>query len=135
MGATTFYSLLLTATMAVLPRAPLMVDQTDLIEINHYYDKRGKLVFDQVIFWNWSHDAAAFRVVAWRFIKKPSQMARRDWRRGGFVSLWHDGHVLREVRSDFVRETWTQFDPEVRDRDQLPQHLRRGLFGENISPP
>ncbi|WP_246120000.1 hypothetical protein [Blastopirellula retiformator] len=104
-----------------------MTDRVDLVEINHYYDAQGRLVFDQVIFYEWSSKNARFDVVAWRLLKTPAQVPTRDWKRGGYVTSWRDGEVLREVRSIQRRETWTQHDPELIERDYLPRELRRGL--------
>ena len=50
-----------------------------------------------------------------------------DWPRGDYVLLWHDGELLREVRAAAWRESWTQFDPEMHDRDRFPKSARRGL--------
>ncbi|PQO44334.1 hypothetical protein [Blastopirellula marina] len=115
------------AAVSAQPRDPAITDRVDLVEINHYYDPQGRLVFDQVIFYEWSSKNARFDVVAWRLLKTPAQVPTRDWKRGGYVTSWRDGDVLRQVRSTQRRETWTQHDPELVERDYLPRELRRGL--------
>ena len=120
--------LILLFVCGFVPHTPVAVEHVDLVEINHFYNAKGCHVFDQVIFWSWSDDVSALRVKAWRFHKSPHQTPHRDWRRGGVQSVWHDGHILRHVRADFLRETWTQFDPEVHDRQFLPQEQRLGLI-------
>ena len=64
-------------------------------------------------------------------MKNPNQRPRRDWDNGGYVCLWHDGEILRRVRSAAFRETWTQNgldgDPEVLEREFLPKDRRREL--------
>ena len=102
-------------------------DRVDLIEVNHFYDERGRLVFDQVIFYDWSSRESRHQVRAWRLLKKPAQIPYRDWLKRDFVSVWHDGEILREVHGDAFRESWTQYDPELLEREFLPKERRREL--------
>jgi len=119
--------LLFIASVGFVPNEPVVDDRADLIEVNHYFDENGELVLDQVIFWQSDGDQGDFRVLDWRFKKSEQQVPRRDWHRGGFVTIWLDGMHLRRVRAPDFRETWEQFDPEVHDRRFLPQHQRTGL--------
>ncbi len=109
------------------PTIETVSDQVDLIEVNHFYDENGRLVFDQIIFFDWSEVHGRYHVRAWRLLKRPSQIPQRDWQRGGYVTTWHDGDVLRQVRSVAVRETWTQYDPELAEREFLPKDRRLEL--------
>ena len=102
-------------------------DEVDLIEVNHFYDEHGRLVFDQVIFYDWSTSDGRYQVCAWRLLKTPAQVPYRHWSGEGFVTTWHDGDVLRRVSGKSFRETWTQFDPELVERDFLPKDRRREL--------
>ena len=129
--------------MGTLPLDLVSTDAADVIELNHFYDGDGRPVFDQVIFWQWHADEDAYRVRAWRLWKTPAQTPWRDWGshsvgglRGGYVTAWFDGDRLRVVRATSFRETWTQHDPELEDREFLPVHERPGLAGErNVPPP
>jgi hypothetical protein len=123
-----------TAPIAVLmayvclnPVDDVATDCVDLIEINHFYDELGKHVFDQVIFYDWSSQYGRYNVRAWRLLKRPAQIPQRDWTRGYYVALWHDGIVLRKVLAETVRESWTQYDPELVERAFLPKEQRREL--------
>ena len=120
---------LLLLLIAVLPHDDVDDDRVDIIEVNHFYDEAGRPVFDQVIFWHW-HDDGSQHVRAWRLWKTPSQNPWRDRRYGGWVSIWLDGDRLRSIRGQSLRETWTQHDPELDDRQFFPAHLRRGLRGD-----
>lgn len=100
-------------------------DDVDIVEVNHYYDGDGKHVFDQAIFYVWNDEKSRFDVIAWRLIKKPGQVPHRIGNR--FVSVWHDAKTLRRVRARIMRESWTQFDPELLERKTLPQEDRPGL--------
>lgn len=115
--------------LSLLPAGPgPLVDECDLVELNHYYDCTGRLVFDQVIWSDWSPADSRWQVIAWRLTKDDLGLTpHRDSRCGAFVSRWWEVGVCREVRASCFRETWTQFDPELAERDALPQDRRRGL--------
>ena len=123
------YALIVAATLCLVPRTPVVQDEVDVIEVNHYFDAKGCLVFDQVIFWKWNEWDREFHVIAWRFLKAPGQIPIRNWRNGQYHTIWHDGSVLRHVRSQAFRETWTQFDPEVEDRNYVSRQARENLTG------
>jgi hypothetical protein len=126
---------ILTLTLAVCVNAAVLApaqdvacDQVDLVEVNHFYDEHGKRVFDQVIFYDWSESTSRYQVRAWRLLKSPNQYPLRNWERGDWSAVWNDGEVLREVRAAAFRETWTQYDPELVERDYLPKDKRRELI-------
>jgi len=109
-------------------------DQVDLIEVNHFFDEQGRLVFDQVIFYDWSSVDNRYNVRAWRLLKSTAQIPRRNWNQGVFWAVWHDGEVLRKVRSKGIHETWTQYDPELLEREYLPKENRRDLRKPKVRP-
>lgn len=114
--------------LCIVPQSPAVLrDSVDLIELNHFYDEHGRLVFDQVIFYDWSHDESRYNVRAWRLVKSESQLPRRDWECGGYVVTWQDGEELRHIRSKATRETFTQYDPELLEREILAKESRREL--------
>jgi hypothetical protein len=125
-GLATSLAVMLTAT-TYQPAENVTTDEVDLIEVNHFHDEHGRLVFDQVIFYDWSTVDCRYQVCAWRLLKTPAQIPYRHWSREGFVTTWHDGDVLRRVCGKSFRETWTQFDPELVERDFLPKDRRREL--------
>jgi hypothetical protein len=143
-------TLLALALLSILPRESVVRERCDLVEINHFYDEHARLVFDQIIFMDWQdgdrtltgltsgqeHSSLLvkgdrYQVRAWRLIKSPNQLPLRDWEHGGYVTLWQDGEVLRQVRTPHVRESWTQAgavgDPELNEREYLPKERRREL--------
>ncbi len=106
------------------------VDQVDLVEINHFHDEQGRLVFDQIIFYDWCPIESRYQVRDWRLLKTAAQIPLRNWRDRDFVAVWHDfkeRDVLRKVHAKMIRETWTQYDPELLEREFLPQEKRREL--------
>lgn len=115
---------------AIVPICEPVAERVDLIEVNHFYDENGKANFSQVIFYDWRPSESHYHVRAWRLVKNDSQRPRMDWGGREWVSRWHDGERFREVRSSAFRETWTQYDPELFERDILPKEKRIGLLFE-----
>lgn len=116
------------AALGLTPAGDVAQDSVDLIEVNHFYDEHGRLVFDQVIFYDWCTSQNRYQVRAWRLLKKPSQIPLRNFDTGEYETVWHDGDVLRRVRAQSFRESWTQHDPELREREYLPKDRRRELY-------
>lgn len=146
---------LLLLILGILPHDDTARESVDLIELNHFYDEHGRLVFDQIIFYDWRPCATEtqitqvgveagreasgstgikissgyrYQVRAWRLVKNPNQIPYRDWRCGGYATLWQDGEQMRFIRSTSIRETWTQYDPELIEREYLPKEKRRELL-------
>jgi hypothetical protein len=115
---------------AVLPEADVACDHVDLVEVNHVYDLEGKPVLVQAVFYEWRPVQGEYHVRAWRLLKSNDQRPTRDFVRGDWAMIFHDGGILREVRAAAFRETWTQYDVERYERDRLPQEYRIGLLYE-----
>jgi hypothetical protein len=119
----------------IAPQEDVARESVDLIELNHFYDEHGRLVFDQVIFYDWSSADARYNVRAWRLVKNPAQLPQRDWSSGGYSAMWQDGEQLRHIRSRSIRETWTQYDPELVEREYLPKERRKELRSVKLTRP
>jgi hypothetical protein len=120
------FAILLIAA-AILPVTDTVLrDACDLIEVNHFFDDQGRLVFDQAIFYDWSAGDSRYNVRAWRLVKHSSQLPQREWP-SGYSALWQDGEVTRRVWLQAIRETFTQYDPELLEREVLPKEKRREL--------
>ncbi len=117
----------MTAAIGLSPQEIIASERVDLIEVNHFYDEHGKLVFDQIIFYDWCDQKCRYNVRAWRLLKKPAQVPSRNWEHGDYVSIWKDGALVRHVRAPSFRESWTQYDPELAERDFLPKERRADL--------
>jgi hypothetical protein len=120
-------AVLLLSAVALDSHAGITADRVDLVELNHFYDEQGRLVFDQLIFYDWFPDDARYQVRAWRLIKSPSQVPQRNLNGPGYHCMWQDGDLLRRVHATTMRETWTQYDPELTEREYLPKERRRDL--------
>lgn len=123
---------LIIAALTLLPSDDVACDSVDLIEVNHYFDDEARHVFDQLIFRDWDARANRFQVRAWRLLKHPSQWPTHNWSIGRWEVIWHDGEVTRRVEAKAYRESWSQFDPEMRERDYLPKEKRRRLYTPRI---
>ena len=122
---------MLAAVLCVLSIVPqrdsMLRESVDLIEVNHFYDDHCRLVFDQVIFYDWTPAESRYNVRAWRLVKSPQQLPQRDWDGGGCKVVLCDGDNPRFIRSKSIRETWTQYDPELPEREFLPKEKRKEL--------
>lgn len=120
--------MLLLSTVGSAPGTGAKAEQqVDLIELNHFLDEDSRHVFDQVIFYQWSHVHRRYHVIAWRLIKDPSQVPQRIWNPPVYRSVWMDDGIMRCVEASTFRETWSQVDPERVNRKLLPQEHRIGL--------
>jgi hypothetical protein len=115
------------SSFAISPREDVATERVDLIEVNHFYDDQGRLVFDQLLFYDWSHDDGRYQLRAWRMVKNNAQLPQRNWQSGGYGAIWQDGDVLRKISAPSIRESWTQYDPELTEREFLPKERRREL--------
>ena len=104
--------------LLLIPFELITSEQVDWIERNHYHDQQGRLVFTQVIFWEWND--TDFRVRDFRIERENMQLDPEKIR-------WMERDYFREVSAETITESWTQYDPEVFDRRFLPQQQRRGL--------
>lgn len=115
------------SSFAISPREDVATERVDLIEVNHFYDDQGRLVFDQLLFYDWSHNDGRYQLRAWRMVKNQSQLPQRNWQSDSYSAIWQDGDVLRKITAPATRESWTQYDPELTEREFLPKERRREL--------
>lgn len=113
--------------VSAVPMPAKTVDSFSLVEVNHLYDTRGRLIFDQVVYYHWSQADQRFQVGAWRIVKSQWHLPRKRTSDGRYIATWIDNGVLRRVVADNMRETWTKDDPEVVEREFLSPEFRRGL--------
>lgn len=114
-------------------RSPsVAVESVDAIELNHFYDKAGKLVYDQIVFYNFSPIDGCFHVRAWCLAEDLQQQNRRPIKNevsGVYQVDWNDvdARILRRITSRQFRESWTQTDPEREDKKKLHETSRFSL--------
>jgi hypothetical protein len=130
MNAATF-----TAAVLLLGTVPhdtgILRDRADCIEVNSFHDDEARLVFTQAMFLDWCK--CRHHVADWRLVKNRSDapqaniVVRRDYQAGGYITIWDDNGKIREVRAATYRETFSQTDPELADRDHHPLDRRRKL--------
>ena len=54
-------------------KSDMACDRVDLVEVNHFFDEKGQLVYEQLIFYDWSPTMNHFNVRAYRLLKSPVQ--------------------------------------------------------------
>jgi hypothetical protein len=130
-------SALLIAALAVLPRlSEPVADSCAVIELNTTYDFDGRELFKQNIYWLWNERLGRLECRGFNIIKHESQIPRPDCcGRKHYTTLWRDGEVNRLVVADSFKETWTQHDPELVEREYLPKELRRELRVIRVDKP
>jgi hypothetical protein len=116
-----------TAVFCASPRDTVARESCDLIEVNSFYDSDRRLVFDQLLFFDWSHDAGRYQLRAWRMVKNQNQLPTFSTTRGCFECRWQDGVLERVISTKVTRHTNTQYDPELTERAHLAKENRREL--------
>jgi hypothetical protein len=93
----------------------------DLVEINHYLDSAGCENFCQIIAWDWDPQYQRFHAQQWAVVI--------EWDRVGKTTTATDYQSVEvEIRSEFFRETWTRFDPEMENRKLFDSKYRRQVW-------
>lgn len=118
---------LIIAALATVPNEGCVCDSVGRLEQNAFYDSEGRLVFKQLVGWDFYPEENTWHVRFWRMVKSEELVPRRDWRQGGYVVRFNDDGVFREIRAASFADSWTQEDVELIDREKLPQEMRRGL--------
>lgn len=134
--------LLAAALLATVPQDAVLRDRCDLIEVNAFHDQDAKLIFTQCLFWDWCPTRSCHRICDWKLIRQNRDQfdaknitIKRDFSTGEWVATWSDDSGPREVRAATYRDSLTQFDPELLDRDKHPVQERRKLSsGKAVEP-
>ena len=116
-----------------LKLANTIAESVDCIELNHFHDQKGKLVYDQVIFYERAPETGRFRVRAWCLVEDREVLDRRPVKNeetGVYRVDWFDSdkRVKRKITSRMFRESWTQLDPERENKKVHDERLRRCLI-------
>jgi hypothetical protein len=114
--------------LCVVPYEPSNVKArtVDRVEFNHLYNENADLIFDQVIFYDWVEADERFQVRAWRLVKQAGHAPVR-LPEGGFLSHFEENGAFYRVYAKARDESWTQYDPEVVEREYLPKEKRKEL--------
>ncbi len=104
-------------------------EYVDLIELNHFYDQKGGLVYDQVIFYEMAPETGRFQVRAWCLVEDRECLNRRPTKNHQtelYQVDWYDTdqRLLRKITSRLYRESWTQIDPERADKKMHDERSR-----------
>jgi len=114
---------MLAAVFLLVPCDGVVSETVDIIELNHYLVSswQGHSEYaHQYIFWEWCEDR--FNIVDWR--RSNGTPAYRRFGRW-WVLRMRNNQCLRKIRARAIRETWTSYDVEVVEREQL--YCRRML--------
>lgn len=126
-------SIILALCFFGLPSAVSSVETyVDLIELNAFYDCKGRLVYEQVIFWEIAPETGRLQVRAWCLVEDREVLNRRPVRNevSGFYHVdWRDTdvNVTRKITSRTFHESWTQVDRERENKKVHDERLRIAL--------
>jgi len=119
--------MLILLLLAVLPLDSIARESCDKIEVNLFYDDQARLVFEQLLFYDWHDSAERFNLRGWRMVKNQSQLPRLNQFTNRYECHWMDGDIERIVTAPVVSYSQTQFDPELTEREFLAKERRREL--------
>lgn len=106
-------------------------ESVDLIELNHQYDGKGRLSFDQVVFYEVNPRNGRFQVRGWCMVDDREDLSRRPVKNeatGLWAVTWKDDRrLVRTVTSRLYRESWSQVDPEREDKKHHDERCRVAL--------
>ena len=98
-------------------------EHIDMIELNHYYDLKGRIVFDQIIFWEKWPSNGKYHVRAWCLADDNSNKFENrrpiyDYQTDLWVVNWNDtdAELRRKLTTSVYKESWTKTDPERDDK-------------------
>jgi hypothetical protein len=133
--------ILTAALLATLPVDDgVLRDRCDVLEVNHYFDDEARPVFTQLLFLDWCPRASCHHCADWRLMKQGTDQFNRwqitihkEYATGDWVATWTDDAGAREVRAKQWRESFTQHDPEMTERERWPVDQRRKLRSKPIT--
>ena len=109
---------------------PIIVDDTfDMVEINTNRQSDGSIRLKQFIWWDLNRPSEIHSTMICQGWLDFNKVGGRMERVGNHYELvWWDGKLCRRViwRAVIVTETWGR-DPELENRQLVPQTHRRGL--------
>lgn len=98
-----------------------------VMEINHRYDDQGRHCYDQIILWDWNPQYRRHHVALWLLIDQTRhEMPRKVGDMWYFTIPKLEGPQVK-IKSKIRRETWTDYDPERKDKELFDEKYRRGL--------
>lgn len=114
-------------------------EYVDCIKLNHFYDAKGRLVYDQVVFYEWTPTTGKFQVRAWCLVEDREHLNRRPVKNeetGIYESEYADSNTRlnRRVQSRLFWESWSQSDPERENKRVFPECLRIELVKKLTFP-
>ncbi len=123
-----WFSLITVLALSTNPQETVVKEAVDVVEYNHFYDEKARLVFDQMMLYRWNKHSCRYDLVCWRLVKSESQLPVYNPTKDSYTITWQDGDTLRQVTSNAWRETWTQYDPELEERSIMPKEHRQELI-------
>ncbi len=117
----------------------VIIANCDTIELNHFYDGEGKLLFNQFVFWEFDESDSQWKVVDWMLGTYNFGSTKVNYDLNTTVKtlvINRQTNLFKIKYKNRFFESWTQYDSELANRSILSIEKRRGLFGRaNSSEP
>ena len=109
--------------LCVLTNPFVTHEHVDSIEINHFHNECGQHVYTQLIMWEFDWASGEDHCRAWKLIDAETMVK-------GKTAAWFDAdaRMQRKITAGYVRETFTQHDPERANKKILDERNRVGLI-------
>lgn len=110
-------------------------ERCDMMELNHYYDKDGRQIYDQVIYWRRRPQDGKYEVREWALVEDRESVNNRPCKNEN-SGMWEsyykrsgDDYYLI-VTSPIFKESHTMYDPERENKKMTPETSRIGLYNK-----
>lgn len=101
------------------------VTTVDLVEVNHYQITENHTKV-QLIFYDWSPSRKRYEIVDYIYLDRQGVIPVNMGRYYECLAIYRRRHLVK-VRALTKCETWSNFDPERKDKDERPLEFRRML--------
>lgn len=103
----------------------ILATHADMLETNHIFDRKGVLIFDQIIVWERNPANGKHNVRCWLIADMPSKYPTKNEITGNWEMSYYDidARVHRKITTKIFHETWGQ-DRERENKLRWPEESR-----------
>ena len=121
------YALMIVSMVSIM-FGMIRTESVDMVEVNRYHNRDGDIAYTQVVFWDWDHEDNQYHCRAWTMLDREDKRPFVMYPGGIVRSKWIGiDKQETEINAVFLRESWSQVDPEREDGKQYPESKRRGF--------
>jgi hypothetical protein len=117
--ATMIAKLLLGLGIGIFGSAEYPSTHVDCIELSHIFDMKGRIIYDQMIAWEWNPTNGKFQVRGWCLCNEDYPIT--------FDGITKFENKDYRLHSPLFRESWSILDPERENKKVWPESMRYAL--------